>query len=61
MAGSDREFTVTPAKGELVPAGKPGTLLNVSFTPKKYGKVYVGRLSVHVSHMVPSFSTLRYM
>lgn len=49
MAGSDHEFSVSPTKGELLPASSKGTLIHVSFTPKKYGKVYTGRLAINVS------------
>ena len=48
VAGSDREFSVVPPTGELLPAGTHGSLIKVHFTPNKYGKVYQGKLVVQV-------------
>ena len=44
VAGSDVEFTVSPAKGELLPVGTNGTLITIKFNPTKYGKIYHGKL-----------------
>ena len=49
LGSSDREFSVSPSSGELPPVDNQGTLLIVSFTPTKYGKVYRGKLVVQVS------------
>ena len=48
MAGSDSEFTVSPATGELLPVDTAGSLICISFTPLKYGKVHQGRLVIQV-------------
>ena len=48
VAGSDRELSVTPQNGELMPAGTKGSLIKVDFLPTKYGKIYQGKLVVQV-------------
>ena len=48
LGNSDPEFSVSPSTGELPPVENQGTLLIVSFTPNKYGKVYRGKLVVQV-------------
>ena len=48
VAGSDAEFSVSPSSGELLPAGTKGSLIKITFSPCKYGKVYQGKLVVQV-------------
>lgn len=50
MAGSDKELSVTPHKGELMPIGTTGTLIKVDFLPTKYGKVHRGKLVIQVTN-----------
>ncbi|XP_070567350.1 cilia- and flagella-associated protein 47-like [Ptychodera flava] len=51
VAGSDAEFSVSPQSGELLPLGTNGSLLSVSFTPRIYGKTYIGKLVVQTADM----------
>ena len=48
---SDAEFSVTPATGELMPAGTEGTLLKVGYTPQLYGKTHRATLVVQVGEV----------
>ena len=52
VAGSDPEFDVLPASGELLPQGTSGTVIKVTFLPPKYGKLYHGTLLVKVSDVI---------
>lgn len=52
LGGSDPEFSVAPSSGELPPLENQGALLIISFTPKKYGKTYRGKLIVQVSKSI---------
>ena len=52
VAGSDPEFDVVPASGELLPQGTSGTVIKVTFLPPKYGKLYHGTLLVKVSDVI---------
>jgi len=47
-AGSDPEFKVTPASGELLPMGSNGTMIQIVFCPAVYGKIYTGKLVIQV-------------
>ncbi len=47
-ADSDRELTVSPTGGELLPAGSEGSLITVTLLPSKYGKDSQGKLVVQV-------------
>ncbi|XP_076799523.1 cilia- and flagella-associated protein 47-like isoform X2 [Clavelina lepadiformis] len=49
--GSDLEFSVSPATGELQPQGTSGTRLSVTFTPNMYGRFYKARLIVQTLDM----------
>ena len=59
-AGSDPEFTVSPASGELLPLGSNGTLVRVGFCPSVYGKIYTGKLIIQVCYMFSLFKILLY-
>ena len=52
VAGSDRELSVSPQNGELMPAGTKGSLIKVDFLPTKYGKIYQGKLVVQVQRIL---------
>ena len=47
------EFTVTPASGELTPAGAEGTLIRVAYKPQIYGKTHKAKLVVQVRALFP--------
>jgi len=51
LGNSDPEFDVTPSYGELPPEDNQGALVVISFTPRKYGKVYKGKLIVQVNYL----------
>ncbi|XP_071954714.1 cilia- and flagella-associated protein 47-like isoform X2 [Antedon mediterranea] len=51
VAGSDQEFSVAPQTGELQPLGTKGTLIQLAFTPKVYGKNYQAKLVIQTSDM----------
>ncbi|XP_052240686.1 cilia- and flagella-associated protein 47-like isoform X3 [Dreissena polymorpha] len=55
-AGSDPEFSVAPASGELLPLGSSGTLIRISFCPAVYGKIYTGKLVVQTPEMQWSYN-----
>ncbi|KAK3096977.1 hypothetical protein FSP39_005325 [Pinctada imbricata] len=54
-AGSDPEFSVSPASGELLPQGSNGTLLVIKFKPPVYGKLYKAKLIVQTPDMQWSY------
>ncbi|XP_033113331.1 cilia- and flagella-associated protein 47-like isoform X2 [Anneissia japonica] len=51
LAESDQEFSVTPQTGELQALGTKGTLIQLTFIPKIYGKKYRAKLVVQTSEM----------
>ncbi|XP_053397416.1 cilia- and flagella-associated protein 47-like isoform X4 [Mercenaria mercenaria] len=55
-AGSDPEFTISPATGELLPLGSNGTLVRVGFCPSVYGKIYTGKLIIQTPDMQWSYN-----
>ena len=47
-SNSDRSFSITPDRGDLLPASSNGTLLKISFCPTVYGRTFNGILIVEV-------------
>ena len=50
-ADSPSEFSVSPASGILQPYGSEGTNFIVTFLPRMYGKIYVGKLVIETEEM----------
>ena len=48
---SASEFTISPSTGVLKPYGSEGTNFIVSFLPRMYGKIYVGKLIIETEDM----------
>jgi len=46
------EFAVTPASGELSPAGTEGTLIRIAYKPEIYGKIHKAKLVVQVRSLL---------
>lgn len=55
-AGSDPEFSVTPANGELLSLGSNGTMIHVGFRPSVYGKIYNAKLVIQTEDMQWSYN-----
>ncbi|CAH2223146.1 cilia- and flagella-associated 47 [Pelobates cultripes] len=51
LPGSDKEFSVSPQTGELLPLGTAGTLMTVGFKPTMYSKKHKATLVVQISTM----------
>lgn len=49
------EFSVNPIKGELKPYGSEGTPITVSFSPKEYGNMLLGKLIITTNDMMVYF------
>ena len=46
--GSDPDFRVYPATGQLLPIGTEGTLICLAYKPTLYGKIHNAKLVVQV-------------
>ena len=58
--GSDPEFSIFPASGELLPVGTEGTLIKIYYKPTLYGKTHQARLVIQVHQSLFSSNLIQH-